>query len=83
MLLLSAEGAAGGKSAYIRYVVPTPDDEEATVEYDLDEEDEEWLQQHNSQVCFLHLESGFCNFHFTFGHNDTMHHYSSKCVNKR
>jgi hypothetical protein len=27
-------------------VVPTPDDEEATVEYDLDEEDEDWLQHH-------------------------------------
>lgn len=27
-------------------MVPTPDDEEATVEYDLDEEDEEWLQHH-------------------------------------
>ena len=36
----------GGKSAYIRYVVPTPDDEEATVEYDLDEDDEEWLQRY-------------------------------------
>ena len=36
----------GDKSAYVRYVVPTPDDEEATVEYDLDEEDEEWLQQY-------------------------------------
>lgn len=44
------EGAAAGRSAYIRYVVPTPDDEEATVEYDLDEEDEEWLQQHNHKV---------------------------------
>ncbi|KAL0043638.1 hypothetical protein WJX79_010663 [Trebouxia sp. C0005] len=43
---LVQENAKGGKSAYIRYVVPTPDDEEATVEYDLDEEDEEWLQHH-------------------------------------
>ncbi|KAL0040967.1 hypothetical protein WJX77_000497 [Trebouxia sp. C0004] len=43
---LVQENATGGKSAYIRYVVPTPDDEEATVEYDLDEEDEEWLQHH-------------------------------------
>ena len=50
MTLLCAEGAAAGKSAYIRYVVPTPDDEEATVEYDLDEEDEEWLQKHNHKV---------------------------------
>ncbi|KAL0045735.1 hypothetical protein WJX82_003086 [Trebouxia sp. C0006] len=43
---LGQESATGGKSAYIRYVVPTPDDEEATVEYNLDEEDEEWLQHH-------------------------------------
>ena len=48
---VDAEGAHAGKSSYIRYVVPTPDDEEATVEYDLDEEDEQWLQQHNRQVC--------------------------------
>ena len=48
--IVFAEGAAAGRSAYIRYVVPTPDDEEATVEYDLDEEDEEWLQQHNHKV---------------------------------
>ena len=46
----AAGGAAAGKSAYVRYVVPTPDHEEATVEYDLDEEDEQWLQQHNRQV---------------------------------
>lgn len=45
-----AEGSAAGGAAYVRYVVPTPDDEEATVEYDLDEEDEEWLQQHNHKV---------------------------------
>ena len=44
------EGATAGRAAYIRYVVPTPDDEEATVEYDLDEEDEEWLQRHNHKV---------------------------------
>ncbi len=50
-----AENATGGKSAYIRYVVPTPDDEEATVEYNLDEEDEEWLQHHCqvSHACML------------------------------
>ena len=41
---------AAGQSAYVRYVVPTPDDQEATVEYDLDEEDEEWLQKHNLHV---------------------------------
>lgn len=49
-IIVYAEGATAGKSAYIRYVVPTPDDEEATVEYDLDEEDEEWLQKHNHKV---------------------------------
>ena len=49
-VLDSAEAADVGQSAYIRYVVPTPDDQEATVEYDLDEEDEEWLQKHNSHV---------------------------------
>ena len=48
---VTADGAVAGKSAYIRYVVPTPDDEEATVEYDLDEEDEQWLQQHSRHVC--------------------------------
>lgn len=32
-------------------MVPTPDDEEATVEYDLDEEDEEWLQHHCQVSC--------------------------------
>ena len=48
--VVCVEGAAAGKSAYVRYVVPTPDDEEATVEYDLDEEDEEWLQLHNHKV---------------------------------
>lgn len=62
------EGSAARGAAYVRYVVPTPDDEEATVEYDLDEEDEEWLQQHNhkvlqlSQTCPVHilLKGRFC-----------------------
>ena len=49
---IAADGVAASKSAYIRYVVPTPDDEEATVEYDLDEEDEQWLQQYSRQVTF-------------------------------
>ena len=48
--VMCIEGAAAGRAAYVRYVVPTPDDEEATVEYDLDEEDEEWLQRHNHKV---------------------------------
>ena len=54
--------AQTGRSAYIRYVVPTPDDQEATVEYDLDEEDEEWLQKHNSRVRLLsaHQETSCC-----------------------
>lgn len=53
-----ADALGIGKSAYIRYVVPTPDDQEATVEYDLDEEDEEWLQKHNSHVSrsCLHMD---------------------------
>ena len=50
---MCVEGAAAGGAAYVRYVVPTPDDEEATVEYDLDEEDEEWLQRHNHKVLQL------------------------------
>lgn len=49
-----AEGLNAAKSAYIRYVVPTPDDQEATVEYDLDEEDEDWLQEHNLRVSSGH-----------------------------
>ena len=49
-MCVCAEGAAASGAAYVRYVVPTPDDEEATVEYDLDEEDEEWLKRHNHKV---------------------------------
>jgi hypothetical protein len=32
---------------YFRYVQPTPDDQDMTIEYDLDEEDEAWLERYN------------------------------------
>lgn len=35
---------------YVRYLEPTPDDLDLTVEYDLDEEDEEWLEDFNDKV---------------------------------
>ena len=33
--------------AYIRYMQPTPDDLDQSIEYDLDDEDEEWLIRYN------------------------------------
>ncbi|KFM26242.1 Soluble inorganic pyrophosphatase 2 [Auxenochlorella protothecoides] len=35
---------------YTRYVQPTPDELELAIEYDLDEEDEEWLEAHNAEA---------------------------------
>ena len=34
----------------MRYVSPDGDWAESRVEYDMDDEDEEWLEQHNGQV---------------------------------
>lgn len=33
--------------AYIRYMMPTPDDWDQAIEYDLDEDDEKWLEAYN------------------------------------
>ncbi|KAL4431305.1 hypothetical protein ABPG75_006561 [Micractinium tetrahymenae] len=46
----SAEMAVALDPPYIRYVQPTPDDLDLAVEYDLDEEDEEWLAQFNAEA---------------------------------
>eukprot|EP00887_Chlorella_sp_A99_P008161 scaffold12.g8161.t1 len=52
----AAAGAAAQGDAlsadppYIRYVQPTPDELDLAVEYDLDEEDEEWLAAFNEQA---------------------------------
>lgn len=35
---------------YVRYVSPDGDGSESKVEYDMDDEDEEWLAQYNRQV---------------------------------
>jgi hypothetical protein len=35
---------------YVRYLEPTPDDLDLQVEYDLDEEDEAWLEDFNEKV---------------------------------
>jgi hypothetical protein len=41
-------GRAGNSTAYIRYKQPTVDDLDGTVEYDMDDEDDAWLQQFNA-----------------------------------
>lgn len=43
----SAQAALASDPPYIRYVQPTPDDQDLAIEYDLDEEDEEWLAEYN------------------------------------
>lgn len=37
-------------------VQPTPDDLDLAVEYDLDEDDEEWLEQYNTEVRLVHFQ---------------------------
>ena len=48
--LASAAAAAAADPPYVRYVGPTPDDMDLAIEYDLDEEDEQWLEAYNEQV---------------------------------
>jgi len=40
---------------YVRYVSPDGDGSESKVEYDMDDEDEEWLAQYNRQVSACHF----------------------------
>jgi hypothetical protein len=46
----SAQAALASDPPFIRYVQPTPDDVDLSIEYDLDEEDEEWLAKYNESV---------------------------------
>ncbi|EFN51054.1 hypothetical protein CHLNCDRAFT_141564 [Chlorella variabilis] len=46
----SAELAVALDLPYIRYVQPTPDDLDLAVEFNLDEDDEEWLAQYNVEA---------------------------------
>ncbi|PSC74628.1 Soluble inorganic pyrophosphatase 2 [Micractinium conductrix] len=46
----SAKRAVALDPPYIRYVQPTPDDLDLAVEYDLDDEDEEWLEAFNTEA---------------------------------
>jgi hypothetical protein len=36
--------------AYMRYMMPTPDDWDQAIEYDLDEDDEKWLEAYNRRT---------------------------------
>lgn len=42
---------------YVRYVSPDGDGVESRVEYDMDDEDEEWLARFNGQVSKRHSPS--------------------------
>ena len=42
---------------YIRYVAPTPEEQETLVEYDMDSDDDEWLTAYQQQ-----LSSGSSSF---------------------
>ena len=46
----SAQAALASDPPYSRYVQATPDDLDLAIEYDLDEEDEEWLAKYNKNV---------------------------------
>jgi hypothetical protein len=46
----SAQAALASDPPFLRYVQPTPDDLDLSIEYDLDEEDEEWLANYNESV---------------------------------
>lgn len=46
----SAEAALASDPPYFRYVQPTPDDLDLAIEYDLDDEDEDWLEEHNKEA---------------------------------
>lgn len=39
----------GYERAYMRYMMPTPDDWDQAIEYDLDEDDERWLEAYNQR----------------------------------
>ena len=41
---------ASHTAGYIRYVAPTPEEQEAMLEYDMDSDDEEWLAQYERQL---------------------------------
>ena len=44
-------GAACSQAVgYIRYVVPTPEEQETLVEYDMDSDDDEWLTAYQQQL---------------------------------
>lgn len=42
--------------AYMRYMQPTPDDLDQAIEYDVDEEDEKWLEKYNAKRLVLKEE---------------------------
>ena len=46
----SAQAALASDPPFIRYVQPTPDDMDLAIEYDLDEDDEEWLNGYNADA---------------------------------
>lgn len=46
----ASKGEESVEGQYVRYVSPDGDWAESRVEYDMDDEDEEWLAQYNSQV---------------------------------
>ena len=46
----AAKSEESVEGQYVRYVSPDGDWAESRVEYDMDDEDEEWLEQYNGQV---------------------------------
>ena len=56
-----SEGSIEGP--YVRYVSPDGDGVESRVEYDMDDEDEEWLARFNGQVSKCHSPVAWCIIH--------------------